>query len=356
MFNKEDPNKKAMKKQQLIINQLLKKPENKFCADCKKKPPTWASMNLGVLVCIDCSGCHRQLGTHISKIKSVNLDSWPLDALENFQKINNKIANEYWEYNLHNFDFDSIKNNRDKIMEFIRNKYENKKWINQNEINPMSKIILQSEVNKVIPNDKYKISNFQKINSPNQNVQNNQNDSINNINRNTNNMNFNNQSNQNENNFYFNNESNQDTNFFRFNSEDINKFEFNNESNQDINNFEFNNESNQNTNNFEFNEQSNNNKNNFNFNEQSNQNKNNFNSSGQLAQNKNNFNFNGQSEQYRNNFIFNSQAAQNTSNFTFNGQNIDDINFFNNSIRKFSSKDDNKNNNDIFSFYNPNYN
>ena len=330
MFNKEDPNKKAMKKQQLIINQLLKKPENKFCADCKKKPPTWASMNLGVLVCIDCSGCHRQLGTHISKIKSVNLDSWPLDALENFQKINNKIANEYWEYNLHNFDFDSIKNNRDKIMEFIRNKYENKKWINQNEINPMSKIILQSEVNKVIPNDKYKISNFQKINSPNQNVQNNQNDSINNINRNTNNMNFNNQSNQNENNFYFNNESNQDTNFFRFNSEDINKFEFNEQSNQNTNNFQFN--------------------------DQSNQNKNNFNSSGQLAQNINNFNFNVQSEQNRNNFIFNSQAAQNTSNFTFNGQNNDDINFFNNSIRKFSSQDDNKNNNDIFSFYNPNYN
>ena len=330
MFNKEDPNKKAMKKQQLIINQLLKKPENKFCADCKKKPPTWASMNLGVLVCIDCSGCHRQLGTHISKIKSVNLDSWPLDALENFQKINNKIANEYWEYNLHNFDFDSIKNNRDKIMEFIRNKYENKKWINQNEINPMSKIILQSEVNKVIPNDKYKISNFQKINSPNQNVQNNQNDSINNINRNTNNMNFNNQSNQNENNFYFNNESNQDTNFFRFNSEDINKFEFNEQSNQNTNNFQFN--------------------------DQSNQNKNNFNSSGQLAQNINNFNFNVQSEQNRNNFIFNSQAAQNTSNFTFNGQNNDDINFFNNSIRKFSSQDNNKNNNDIFSFYNPNYN
>ena len=140
-----------MKRQKQIINKLLKKPENKFCVDCKNAPPTWASINLGVLICINCSGCHRELGAHISKIKSINLDIWPLDALENFKQINNKIANDYWEYNLNlnEINFDKIKKNRDEIMKFIRNKYEYKRWININEIDPMQKI-KQNNINNNI--------------------------------------------------------------------------------------------------------------------------------------------------------------------------------------------------------------
>ena len=40
MFNKDDPNKNSIKKQNLIINKLLKKPENKFSTDCKNRPPS----------------------------------------------------------------------------------------------------------------------------------------------------------------------------------------------------------------------------------------------------------------------------------------------------------------------------
>ena len=77
----------AIKKQLVVINQLLKKPENKLCADCKKINPTWASVNLGVFVCINCSGCHREIGVHITKIRSVNLDVWPQEVLNNFKII-----------------------------------------------------------------------------------------------------------------------------------------------------------------------------------------------------------------------------------------------------------------------------
>ena len=146
MFLKNDND---MKKQKKIINNLLKKPENKYCADCKNNPPTWASINLGIFICINCSGCHRELGAHISKIKSINLDLCSNDILEHFKKIDNKIANDYWEYNLNNFDFNIMKNDRDKIMEFIRNKYEYKKWININDIDPMQKLIQQNNNNKV---------------------------------------------------------------------------------------------------------------------------------------------------------------------------------------------------------------
>ena len=131
----------AIKRQLVIIDKLLKKPENKFCADCKRTSPSWASINLGVFVCINCSGCHREIGVHVTKIKSVNLDVWPSEVLKNFQKINNKIANEYWEYKLKKFDFKSIQNDNYKLIKFIRDKYEYKKWINKKTKDPMTLII-----------------------------------------------------------------------------------------------------------------------------------------------------------------------------------------------------------------------
>ena len=132
----------AIKKQLVVINQLLKKPENKLCADCKKINPTWASVNLGVFVCINCSGCHREIGVHITKIRSVNLDVWPQEVLNNFKIINNKIANKYWECKLKNFNFKSIQGDNHKLVQFIRDKYENKKWIDsKKKIDPMTLII-----------------------------------------------------------------------------------------------------------------------------------------------------------------------------------------------------------------------
>lgn len=70
-----------------IIDKYLKKFENKLCADCKRPSPSWASLNLGVFVCIKCSGCHREIGVHVTKIKSTNLDLWPSTILGNFGKI-----------------------------------------------------------------------------------------------------------------------------------------------------------------------------------------------------------------------------------------------------------------------------
>ena len=121
----------AIKKQLIIINEYLKKPQNKFCADCKRASPTWASVNLGVFLCINCSGCHRELGVHITKIRSVNLDVWPEEALNNFKMINNKIANKYWEHKLKKFNFKNLQKDNNELIKFIRDKYENKKWIDK---------------------------------------------------------------------------------------------------------------------------------------------------------------------------------------------------------------------------------
>ena len=226
MFMKPNPEKEAIKRQQQIINKLLKKPENKLCADCKSVSPQWASINLGVFICIECSGCHRELGTHISKIKSINLDTWQEDILENFKKINNKIANNYWEYNLQNYDFASLKKNRKKLMDFIRDKYEYKKWVKQNEIDPMTRIIKGDKMNLNSQNNNNFKFNFDQSNdNMNNNFIN-----LNNQNARNNNYNFGNM-NPNNNNYYNNN-----MNSFNNNSQNINSFFNNNNSLQNNNN------------------------------------------------------------------------------------------------------------------------
>ena len=48
--------------------------ENNFCADCGSEAPDWLSKNLSIMICKSCSGFHRSLGTHVSKVRSAMLD------------------------------------------------------------------------------------------------------------------------------------------------------------------------------------------------------------------------------------------------------------------------------------------
>ncbi|TVY92593.1 Uncharacterized protein LAWI1_G003490 [Lachnellula willkommii] len=108
------------------IKSLLKLECNKTCADCKRnKHPRWASWNLGIFVCIRCSGIHRGMGTHISRVKSVDLDSWTDEQLQSVLKWGNSRANKYWEAKLAAGHVPS----ESKIENFIRTKYESKRWV-----------------------------------------------------------------------------------------------------------------------------------------------------------------------------------------------------------------------------------
>jgi len=51
-----------------VLTILREIPGNNTCAECNAPDPDWASLNLGVLMCIECSGVHRNLGVHISKV------------------------------------------------------------------------------------------------------------------------------------------------------------------------------------------------------------------------------------------------------------------------------------------------
>ncbi|KAK0543822.1 ARF GAP with effector function(s) [Tilletia horrida] len=106
------------------LRALVKEPDNKTCADCKRNDPRWASWNIGCYLCIRCSGIHRSMGTHISKVKSIDLDIWTPEQMESIQKWGNKRCNLYWEAHLKAGHVPPDH----KIESFIRSKYELRRW------------------------------------------------------------------------------------------------------------------------------------------------------------------------------------------------------------------------------------
>ncbi|XP_017569727.1 arf-GAP with SH3 domain, ANK repeat and PH domain-containing protein 1a isoform X3 [Pygocentrus nattereri] len=83
-----------------IIEDVLRMPGNEVCCDCGAPEPKWLSTNLGILTCIECSGIHREMGVHISRIQSMELDKLGTSELLLAKNIGNSSFNEILEGNL----------------------------------------------------------------------------------------------------------------------------------------------------------------------------------------------------------------------------------------------------------------
>uniref|UniRef100_A0A1A8MK38 ArfGAP with SH3 domain, ankyrin repeat and PH domain 1b n=1 Tax=Nothobranchius pienaari TaxID=704102 RepID=A0A1A8MK38_9TELE len=83
-----------------IIEDVLRMPGNEVCCDCGAAEPKWLSTNLGILTCIECSGIHREMGVHISRIQSMELDKLGTSELLLAKNVGNSSFNEIMEANL----------------------------------------------------------------------------------------------------------------------------------------------------------------------------------------------------------------------------------------------------------------
>ncbi|XP_077058688.1 arf-GAP with coiled-coil, ANK repeat and PH domain-containing protein 2-like isoform X2 [Siphateles boraxobius] len=70
---------------------------NSSCCDCGQPDPCWASINLGITLCIQCSGIHRSLGVHFSKVRSLTLDTWEPELLKLMCELGNGVINKIYE-------------------------------------------------------------------------------------------------------------------------------------------------------------------------------------------------------------------------------------------------------------------
>jgi hypothetical protein len=89
----------AHRRPQAAVIALLRKGDaaNRLCADCGEPDPTWASISLGVLLCIECAGVHRRIGVHVTKVRSLELDTWPPCDTQLVARLGNAVTNAVFE-------------------------------------------------------------------------------------------------------------------------------------------------------------------------------------------------------------------------------------------------------------------
>uniref|UniRef100_A0A9I9CFJ9 ADP-ribosylation factor GTPase-activating protein AGD12-like n=1 Tax=Cucumis melo TaxID=3656 RepID=A0A9I9CFJ9_CUCME len=108
------------------LKDLLLQIDNQLCADCGAPDPKWASANIGVFICLKCSGVHRSLGTHISKVLSITLDEWSDDEIDAMIEVGgNGSANAIYEAFIPDgYTKPGPSASHEERSNFIRSKYE----------------------------------------------------------------------------------------------------------------------------------------------------------------------------------------------------------------------------------------
>ena len=106
---------------------------NAVCSDCGEANPIWVSLNFGSVICAACSGVHRHVGAHVTKVRSLTMDSWTESLIEMLSSLGNEFASTVLEARLHEHSDDvqrpTSASDAAAREEFIRDKYERKAFV-----------------------------------------------------------------------------------------------------------------------------------------------------------------------------------------------------------------------------------
>ncbi|NWZ87219.1 ARAP3 protein, partial [Poecile atricapillus] len=108
-----------------VAEKIWSNKANKYCADCWAQSPDWASINLCVVICKQCAGQHRSLGSNISKVQSLKLDTsvWSNEIVQLFIVLGNDRANRFWAARLPATEAITPDSGAEQRRDFITRKY-----------------------------------------------------------------------------------------------------------------------------------------------------------------------------------------------------------------------------------------
>lgn len=102
--------------------------DNNICIDCSSREAVeWVSINFLSVFCVECASCHRNLGSHITKIRSLKLDNFDEEIQYLLKYINNRQVNSFLESNLNTAKPTKSSNPQERL-EFIKSKYVAKQF------------------------------------------------------------------------------------------------------------------------------------------------------------------------------------------------------------------------------------
>ncbi|EEB07194.1 centaurin ADOP ribosylation factor GTPase activating protein family [Schizosaccharomyces japonicus yFS275] len=137
----------------IFISMLCKSdPENLHCADCgSSSDVTWCAINYPVILCIECSGIHRSLGTHISKVRSLLLDSLSQQLKQLLCKVGNTNVNAVWEARVHESDLKKPSSRSASIdkQAFIKKKYSERGFLDIGNVDAKAQLVEGIRTNNI---------------------------------------------------------------------------------------------------------------------------------------------------------------------------------------------------------------